>query len=341
MVSQLDFRIRLRRGQSFHLDAEESVPLSGVTALVGPSGSGKTTLLRALAGLDLQGGGERRVSFAGRDWDAPGVCVPPEDRLVGFVFQEPRLFPHLNVENNLNYGAKRRKVGSFDAIVEALDLGGFLDRDINGLSGGEARRVALGRALASNPAILFLDEPMAGLDAARKAEFLPYVARAVSQARVPALYVSHAGDEIVALADRVLEITAGHLTGWRTPPMRLLARVTTEMANGVEVRLLGAEDAELDGRFVLPMRAMPDELVGLGLAPESIHLSSNHPGEGSALTVLPAVHFPGEGAGGRAVLEVVGQRMTLPARLRVPDSKELWLSILRVLPRPEPNDSVV
>ena len=200
MPDQLHFRLKLRRGPTFVLDAEETVPLEGVTAISGPSGSGKTTLLRALAGLDRRAGGERIVTFAGQDWDRPTHNLPSEDRRIGFVFQDPSLFPHLSVSGNLNYGARRRSVSSIGAIVDALELSPLMDRSVHGLSGGELRRVSLGRALAADPAILFLDEPMAGLDAARKAEFLPYVARAVSQARVPALYVSHATDEVVALA---------------------------------------------------------------------------------------------------------------------------------------------
>ncbi len=339
MHDQLHFRLKLRRGPTFTLDAEESVPLEGVTAIAGPSGSGKTTLLRALAGLDRRAGGERLVTFAGQEWDRPSHSIPTEERRIGFVFQEPSLFSHLTVGGNLNYGARRRNVLSIDAIVDALALGSLMDRSVHGLSGGELRRVALGRALAANPAVLFLDEPMAGLDAARKAEFLPYIARAVSQARVPALYVSHATDETVALADRVLEINTGHIAGWRTPPMRLTARVISEVPGGIEVRLDGSEAANEEAVFQLPLRALPGESVGLGLPPESVLLSPDHPGESSALAVLPASVVRSTDASERPILDVFGQTITLPGRFRVPASDRLWISILRVLPRPEPADS--
>ena len=315
--------------------------MQGVTAITGPSGSGKTSLLRALAGLDMDVSGERRVTFCNSEWDGPAGHIPAHERRIGFVFQDPHLFPHLSVAGNIGYGAKRRQVTSFDAIVEALDLGPLLDRGIDGLSGGEARRVALARALASDPAVLFLDEPMTGLDSQRKSEFLPYIARAVSQARVPALYVSHASDEVVTLADRVLELGAGHVTGWRTPPMRLAAHVVAETGPGVEVRLDGAEDDGPGVAIALPLRALPGEAIGIGLPVESVHFSVHHPGAGSALMVLPVTVTRAAGAEGQAVLDVLGQPVTVPAVMRVPAGKTLWMSVLRVLPRPLVSDSAV
>ncbi|MDD9976605.1 MAG: ATP-binding cassette domain-containing protein, partial [Boseongicola sp.] len=119
LVDQLAFSLRLRRGKSFTLDAEETIPLQGITAITGPSGSGKTTLLRALSGLVNRGFDRRRIRFGTKSWDDVNISLPPEERRVGFVFQTPALFPQLTVEGNLAYGAKRRDVGNFDAIVEA------------------------------------------------------------------------------------------------------------------------------------------------------------------------------------------------------------------------------
>ena len=339
MPDRLHFRLKLKRDVRFMLDAEESLPMSGVTGITGPSGSGKTSLLRALAGLDREVIGERLVRFCNTDWDGPGVAVPPQERRVGFVFQEPHLFPHLTVAGNIGYGARRRQVQSFDAIVEALDLGPLMERGVDGLSGGETRRVALARALASNPAVLFLDEPMTGLDAQRKAEFLPYLARAVSQSRVPALYVSHSSDEIVMLADRVLEMDHGRITRWRTPPMRLKAHVFAESAAGVEARIDGAEEDGPGSSVPLPLRAMPGEALELGLPIESVHFSLHHPGSGSAIMVLPVTVVKPAGAEGRALVDVLGQTITVPAVLRIPNAKVLWMSVLRVLPRPVSSDS--
>ena len=333
MVDRLAFRVRLKRGTLFTLDAEESLPMEGITAIVGPSGGGKTTLLRALAGLETAD--EARIRFRGTDWDAPGTHVPPEDRRIGFVFQEPQLFPHLNVAGNLGYGARRREVRSYEAIIEALDLGPLMSRSIERLSGGEARRVALGRAMASNPGVLFLDEPLSGLDSARKSELLPYIGRAVGEARVPALYVTHAMDEVTTLADRVLGISGGRLTGWRTPPMRLRATVTSVSDGLMRVLIDGAEQGQ-GADLTLPLRARPGEKIGLGLPTDSLMISAAHPGRSDALAVLPGKVIEGDHA---LSLTVFGQRITLAKGGTHAIGAKVWLSVLRVLPRPERSDS--
>jgi molybdate transport system ATP-binding protein len=329
----LSFRIRLKRGANFALDVEASVPLRGITAIVGGSGGGKTTLLRALAGLEVAQ--VAKVQFRGQTWDDQGIRVPPEERRIGFVFQSPSLFPHLNVAGNLAYGAKRRDVQSYEAIVDALDLSPLLSRSVEHLSGGEARRVALGRALAANPQVLFLDEPLSGLDRARKAELLPYIGRAVAEARVPALYVTHSLDEVTALADGVIGLAAGQLTGWRTPPARLLATVTSVTDGLMRVLINGAEPGQ-GADVSLPLIARVGEVVGLGLPPESLMISAEAPGRSDALLQVPGTVVEGKGA---LSLSVFGQRLSLPKGGAYAIGSTVWLSILRVLPRPEPSDS--
>lgn len=328
MAETLDFRVRLARGAEFALDVEGAVPLEGVTAITGPSGSGKTTLLRTLAGLEKAQTSD--IRFRGESWNG----VPPEGRRIGFVFQSPALFPHLTVAGNLAYGARRRDVTSTSGIVEALDLGPLMGRAVRGLSGGEARRVALGRALASDPGVLFLDEPLAGLDDARKADLLPYIGRAVSEARVPALYVTHSRREITTLADRVLGLEAGRLTGWQRPPDRLVATVREVSGSQMTVEIDGAEAGE--GRLVLSRIAEPGEKVGLGLARDTLLLSAANPGRSDARIVLPATVIETDTG---PALEVCGQRIGRPPVGLHAMGARLWLSVLDVMARPEPRDS--
>lgn len=333
MADALTFHVRLTRDALFSLDVEDSIPMRGVTAIVGPSGGGKTTFLRALAGLEKAE--KARVSFRGRTWSGRGHFMPPEERRIGFVFQSPALFPHLDVAGNLRYGARRREVQNYDAIIDALDLGKLMSRPVQGLSGGEARRVALGRAMASNPEVLFLDEPLSGLDMARKAELLPYIGRAVSEAQVPALYVTHSAAEVTTLADRVLGLAGGRLTGWQVPPPRLRAQVTSVGEGVMRVLVEGAQPGQ-GADLSLPVIGKVGECIGLGLPPDSILVSSDPPGRSDALATLPARVISGEGG---LSLDVFGQKIILPKGGPYVVGADLWLSILRILPRPEPGDS--
>lgn len=202
-----------RRWPGFALAAEAAVPLQGVTAVFGPSGGGKSTLLRALAGLEA--GVEGRIDFAGEAWlGAPRGPVPPHKRGVGYVFQDARLFDHLSVEGNLFYAARRSGAGRGDLWTDtlaALDLAPLLDRRPASLSGGERQRVAIGRALLTRPRILMMDEPLSALDRRRKAAILPHLQDVAARFDIPTLYVSHALDEVVQLADRVLLLDQGRV----------------------------------------------------------------------------------------------------------------------------------
>jgi molybdate transport system ATP-binding protein len=184
--------------------------------LFGPSGAGKTTIINAVAGLLKPRSG--RIVINGRvvlDTDL-GVSAPIRERRVGYVFQDFRLFPHMNVENNLLFGwrraARRLERAQISQIVELLGLAALLRRAPRNLSGGERQRVAIGRALLSSPELLLLDEPMAALDAARRAEILPYLERLKSEQRVPMLYVSHTLEEVARLADEIVLIAGGRVT---------------------------------------------------------------------------------------------------------------------------------
>jgi molybdate transport system ATP-binding protein len=199
----------------FTLEAEFSAPTPGVTTIFGPSGCGKSTLLAAVAGLLRPQAG--RLALDGRVLfeSATGTMLPPERRRCGVVFQDARLFPHLSVDSNLRYGLRRAPRGAegpgFDEVVDLLGIGPLLCRRPAALSGGEKQRVALGRALLARPQILLMDEPLAALDAARKAEVLPFLSRLRDRLRIPLLYVTHALDEVDQLADTLVLMQAGRV----------------------------------------------------------------------------------------------------------------------------------
>ncbi|GGK04123.1 molybdenum ABC transporter ATP-binding protein [Pseudomonas matsuisoli] len=198
---------------AFDLAVELRLPGSGVTALFGPSGSGKTTLLRCIAGLEARSQGQLTVN--GERWQdsASGLFVPPHKRPIGYVFQDANLFPHLTVAKNLAYGQKRvdareRRIAQ-DHAIELLGITHLLERMPNRLSGGERQRVGIARALLTSPRLLLMDEPLAALDYKRKMEILPYLERLHDELDIPILYVSHAPDEVVRLADHLVLMESG------------------------------------------------------------------------------------------------------------------------------------
>lgn len=209
----IEIDIRLARPGGFALQADFTAPNAGVTALFGRSGAGKTTIIQAVAGVVRPDAG--RIAVEGETFfDATrGIDIPIEARRVGYVFQEARLFPHLSVEKNLRYGERRSRAAErpigFDAVVELLGIGHLLTRRPHTLSGGERQRVAIGRALLAQPRLLLMDEPLASLDEARKAEILPYLERLRDRMRLPILYVSHSIDEVLRLADTVVALQNG------------------------------------------------------------------------------------------------------------------------------------
>ncbi|MBL8314895.1 MAG: molybdenum ABC transporter ATP-binding protein [Rubrivivax sp.] len=229
----IEARLRLQR-QGFTLDVTLSLPGRGVTALFGPSGCGKTSVLRALAGLDRAAG---RVALGNSVWqdDAQQRFVPTHQRAIGYVIQEAALFPHLNVQQNLAYGLRRiaaaQRHVALDPVVDLLGLGHLLQRRPDTLSGGERQRVAIARALATSPALLLMDEPLAALDARRKAEVLPYLDRLHEELGIPIVYVSHAIDEVARLADHLVLLDSGHVLA-AGPLPEMLARLDLPVALG-------------------------------------------------------------------------------------------------------------
>lgn len=202
-VLRLD--VHLRRGRfARHVRIEED---ARIVALVGPSGAGKTSVLNAIAGLLRPQSG--RIEVDGRVLydSARGIDLPAHRRQVGYVFQDARLFPHLDVRGNLLYGRHgargQERRFELDAVVDLLGIGALLRRRTANLSGGEAQRVAIGRALLSQPALLLFDEPLASLDEARREELIPWLLRVRGETRLPMLYVSHRADEVRRLASAI------------------------------------------------------------------------------------------------------------------------------------------
>lgn len=233
-MNGMELQLRLQR-PTFTLDVDLHLPGQGVSALFGPSGCGKTTLLRAVAGLERAHPG--RVAVHGQVWqdDAQGVWRPTHERALGYVFQEASLFHHLSVRRNIEYGLNRtpaaRRQIALEQAVDLLGIAPLLERATATLSGGERQRVAIARALATSPRVLLMDEPLAALDMARKAEVLPYLERLPRELDMPILYVSHATDEVARLASHLVLLRDGKVQA-QGDPAELMGTLDLPLAQG-------------------------------------------------------------------------------------------------------------
>lgn len=271
----LQIRVKKQFGD-FALDVDLVAP-AGVTAIFGRSGSGKTTLVNAVAGLLRPDQGQ--IAVNGRKlFNAGAVDLPPQRRRVGYVFQDARLFPHMSVAKNLTYG------GSYDQdrIISILGLEGLLDRRPAGLSGGEKQRVALGRALMSDPQLLLLDEPLAALDAPRKAEILPYLEQLRDTVQVPMIYVSHDVSEVARLATTLVLLDQGQVAA--------IGPVEEVLSRPAAVPLLGVRDAGAVLTAKVAGRILDDGLTELAFAGGRIML----PGHFGALGQQVRLRIPAQ-----------------------------------------------
>jgi molybdate transport system ATP-binding protein len=241
----LGVQLQARLGD-FRLDAAFEGSGDGVTVLFGPSGAGKSSVLAAVAGAATPDGGRialgDQVLFDSR----AGIDLPMERRRIGWVFQDVRLFPHLSVEGNLRFGLKRAPAGPirFEEVVETLGVGHLLHRRPRELSGGERQRIGLGRALLSQPRLLLMDEPLAALDAARRAEILPFFEK-IKGFGVPILYVTHSLAEAVRLGDRLAVMREGKV-----------------MAQGPLAEVVSRPDLMLGGSHAREGAALQGEVTG-------------------------------------------------------------------------------
>ena len=297
-------RFRGRLG-SFVLDAGFEAPMRGVTALFGPSGCGKTTLLRCVAGLQMLQDGY--LSIGGEVWQADTTFRQPWQRSVGYVFQEASLFPHLSVRRNLLYGHRRalrrgaREATRFDEVVALLGMQDLLDRSPPRPSGGERQRVAVGRALLSQPRLLLMDEPLAGLDRLSKDEILPYLEALHATLSIPILYVSHDIAEVERLADHLVLMQAGQvvacgpLQDLQADPVLPVARLpeASVVLNATVARYdpdYGLTTVSVGGGSitVLGHYGSPATPLRVRVRASDVSLARQHPGPSTILNVLPA-----------------------------------------------------
>lgn len=288
----------------FSLDVEFAAP-GGVTVLFGRSGSGKTSVVNAVAGILRPDRGKVAAHGIVLTDTARGLHLPPFRRRIGYVFQEPRLFPHLTVAQNLGFGrwfAPRDAAGARpERIIALLGLEHLLERRPLALSGGEKQRVAIGRAILSKPRLLLMDEPLAALDAARRDEILPYLERLREELGLPILYVSHSAVEVARLATTLVLIEGGRVRR-AGPAAQLMADPALAPAFGLrEVgAIIGAEVAahEADGLtrlttaagalWVPRVEAAPGTHLRLRVPASDVTLALTRPEGVSALNILPA-----------------------------------------------------
>ena len=328
----LDVSVRHDFG-AFTLDVAFSAP-PGVTALFGRSGSGKTTVVNAVAGLLRPQTGRVVVDDTVLLDTEKGLFLPPHRRRIGYVFQEGRLFPHLTVRQNLQFGRwfapRGARTESTERIVSLLGIGHLLDRRPGALSGGEKQRVAIGRALLSGPDLLLMDEPLAALDEARKEEILPYLERLRDETQVPILYVSHSIAEVARLATTIVALEGGKLVR-AAPAAEVLADPRAVPLVGVReagailtahVVAGAAEDgltelAVSGGRLHLPgIAAEPGASMRLRIRAHDIILATEPPSGLSALNILPAVVTDvHEGEGPGAAIGLISGEDRLLARI--------------------------
>lgn len=290
----------------FELDVDQQIPGQGITVLFGASGCGKSTLLRCIAGLESAKTAYLKVN--GEIWadSAKHIFQPVWQRPIGYVFQEASLFPHLNVQKNLEFGRKRsrfiRDPATLEQSIELLGIGHLLQRMPDRLSGGERQRVAIARALAVCPQLLLMDEPLAALDLQRKQEILPFLTRMHNELEIPVIYVTHSPQEVTRLADHIMMLEHGKVVAAGTLES-VLTRLDSPLADTKQastvlkgvVHAYKPEYQELQVAFPggvlnLPAKAArePGSEMRLRIYARDVSVALTAPAHNSISNVLPA-----------------------------------------------------
>ncbi len=326
----LDLKLAISH-HDFELRVEHTLPTQGVTAIYGPSGSGKTTLLRTIAGLLKSQHG--RVIFNHQVWQDGAYCLPTHLREIALVFQEPSLFDHLSVQENIDYAYKRVPVAQRlitpQHAIRDLGLNSFLNRDPRTLSGGEKQRVAIARAICSNPKLLLMDEPLSALDRESKREILPMIASLHHNFAIPTLYVSHALDEVARLADHLMLIEQGRVLA-SGDIQSMLTKLDLSLAQDRQAEsLVEAVVAEHDdefglsyldspiGRFSVLKRSEPlGETVRILIAARDVSITLAQQSDTSILNIFDAVIDQINAAGkSQVTIRLVSNNVPILARL--------------------------
>lgn len=338
------FEIRIKhRFSRFALDVDMRSSKGGVTALFGPSGAGKTSVINAIAGLTAPDEAFIRLGSTVFADTKRGISVPPHQRRVGFVFQDARLFPIKTVADNLRYPLQfHQRTVSMDPIVEMLGISHLLGRYPKDLSGGEAQRVAIGRALMSAPDVLLMDEPLASLDQPRRDEILPYLEQLHRFSGTQIIYVTHSMAEVARLADNIVLLGDGRVVRMGTASDILsdpsaVAEIGVREAGAVLNAKVLHQDAGdglsalalSNGRLLLPRVDAPDgTMMRVRILASDVILSKDKPDGLSALNILPAsVTAMQEGAGPGVAVGLQSGSDRLVARITRRSARALKLSV--------------
>ncbi len=300
----LDIDVRLAR-TNFTLEVKQSIPGTGLTALYGPSGSGKTTLLRCIAGLEKGLKNDRiRVDFNQISWQAENHFVPAHQRGIGYVFQDAKLIPQLNVMGNLDYAVKRKRSNNGQSLADIIDwlsLQPLLKKPVQQLSGGERQRVAIGRVLATGPRLILMDEPLSSLDQPARAKILPFLNRLHAELAIPIVYVTHSLEEITFLADRMMLIESGQIIASGTV-FDMTSRVDLDISHEESAGSLlmcrvnrhdeqfGLSELVFDGGrlFVARREEQPDTRIRVRIPARDVSITLSPDSHSSILNILKA-----------------------------------------------------